>query len=191
MTEYDRPSSTCRGDLDDRGVQSLGGGERSIVLKFTGPAITLCSVANQTSELLRAVRDARYAIYSEIRAPQVTLSNLDRWASIWVTEKWVGMADPVDTSQLLTIASLIDAGLAKVSEHSRWEVTVDSDHGFSVMLRELMRGDLDGDAHEEILIFDLTFARTGSLRHGVVRHAKLDGNNLLRPVDVDVRENED
>lgn len=101
------------------------------------------------------------------------------------------MADPVDTSQLLTIASLIDAGLVKASEHSRWEVTVDSDHGLSVMLRELMRGDLDGDAHEEILVYELTFARTGSFRNGVVRHAKLDHNNLLEPIDVDVRKNED
>ena len=33
------PSSSCRDDLGDRGVQSLGGGERSIVLKFTGAAI--------------------------------------------------------------------------------------------------------------------------------------------------------
>ena len=53
--------------------------------------------------------------------------NLDRWASSWVAEKWIGMADPADTSQLLTIASLIDAGLAKASEHSQWEVTIDSD----------------------------------------------------------------
>jgi hypothetical protein len=149
--------------------------------------ITQCSVANQTSELLRTVRDAKYAVYSEIRAPQITLMNLDRWASNWITEKWVGMADPVDTSQLLTIASLIDAGLAKASEHSQWEVTIDSDHGLSVRLRELMRGDLDGDAHEEILIYDLTFARKGSLRHGVVRHAKLEHNNLLEPIDIDAR----
>lgn len=54
------------------------------------------------------------------------------------------------------------------------------------MLRELMRGDLDGDAHEEILVYDLTFARTGSFRHGVVRHAKLGYNNMLEPIDVDV-----
>ena len=34
-----RPSSGCRDDEGDRGVQSLGGGERPIVLKFTGAAI--------------------------------------------------------------------------------------------------------------------------------------------------------
>src|SRR4029077_5874159 len=36
-----RPSSGCRDDLDDRGLQFLGGGERPIVLKFTGAAIDL------------------------------------------------------------------------------------------------------------------------------------------------------
>jgi hypothetical protein len=36
-----RPSSTRRDNLGDRSVQSLGGGERSIVLKFTGAAIDL------------------------------------------------------------------------------------------------------------------------------------------------------
>ena len=89
------------------------------------------------------------------------------------------MADPVDVSGFPTIASLIDAGLAKASEHSEWQVTVDSDHGLSVMISELMRGDLDGDSHEEILVYDLTFARGGTLQGGVVRHAKLEANNLV------------
>lgn len=150
--------------------------------------ITVCGMADQTSELLRAVRDAKYAVNSEIRAPQITLMNLDRWASSWVTEKWQGMADPVeDISRFPTIASLIDAGLAKASEHTQWEVVVDSDHGLSVMLRELMRGDLDGDSQEEILVYDLTFARGGTLRAGVVRHAKLGPDNLLAPIDIDNR----
>jgi hypothetical protein len=36
-----RPSSGCRDDEGDLGVQSLGGGERPIILKFTGAAIDL------------------------------------------------------------------------------------------------------------------------------------------------------
>jgi hypothetical protein len=35
------PSSVRRDNLGDRSVRSLGGGERSIVLKFTGAAIDL------------------------------------------------------------------------------------------------------------------------------------------------------
>jgi hypothetical protein len=53
----------------------------------------------------------------------------------------------------------MDAGLAKASEHSQWGLTVDSDYGLSVMLRELMQGDLDGDSQEEILspyLFDVS-----------------------------------
>ena len=42
-----RPSSSCRDDEGDRGVQSPGGGEHPIVLKFTGVAIDLDSIKSR------------------------------------------------------------------------------------------------------------------------------------------------
>jgi hypothetical protein len=48
--------------------------------------INCYGLADQTSQLLRAVKQSTYATNSEIRTPPVTLKNLDRWAATWVTD---------------------------------------------------------------------------------------------------------
>jgi hypothetical protein len=67
-------------------------------------------------------------------------------------------------------------------QQSDWSLTVHSDYGFSVIIRELMRADLDGDNNEEILVFVLVFAQQGTYRAGVVVRAKVNDGGLLAPV---------
>ena len=117
--------------------------------------------------LLLAVKQSTYATNSEIRTPLVTLKNLDRWAATWVTDSlWPEKAN-IDVSQYRTLESVIMAGIAQIEEQSEWSLTVHSDYGFSVIIRELMRADLDGDNNEEILIFVLAFAQQGTYRAGI------------------------
>jgi hypothetical protein len=66
------------------------------------------------------------------------------------------------------------AGIAQIEEQSEWSLTVHSDYGFSVIIRELMRADVDGDNNEEILVFVLAFAQQGTYRAGIVERAKVN-----------------
>jgi hypothetical protein len=71
---------------------------------------------------------------------------------------------------------------AQIEEQSEWSLTVHSDYGFSVIIRELMRADLDGDNNEEILVFVLAFAQQGTYRAGILKRAKVNDGGLLAPV---------
>jgi hypothetical protein len=143
--------------------------------------ITCSSVAEQTAELLRAVKDCSYATFSEIRSPLINFKALDRWASTWVTDCF--FERDMDYTPYRTIASLIDAELVEVKEQSEWHLVVDSLMGFSILLRELMRGDLDGDNKEEILVFCYISAKGGTLRAGGIWRAKMSAEGLLISVD--------
>jgi hypothetical protein len=68
-----------------------------------------------------------------------------------------------------------------IDEQSEWLLTVHSEYGFSVLLRELMRADLDGDSKEEVLVFTLNFAQGGTFRAGAVVQAKINREGLLAP----------
>jgi hypothetical protein len=144
--------------------------------------INCYGLADQTSQLLRAVKQSTYATNSEIRTPLVTLKNLDRWAATWVTDSFWPDEANIDVSQYRTLESLIMAGIAQIEEQSEWSLTVHSDYGFSVIIRELMRADLDGDNNEEILVFVLAFAQQGTYRAGIVERAKVNDGGLLAPV---------
>jgi hypothetical protein len=107
---------------------------------------------------------------------------LDRWAATWVTDSFWPDEANIDVSQYRTLESLIMAGIAQIEEQSEWSLTVHSDYGFSVIIRELMRADLDGDNNEEILVFVLAFAQQGTYRAGIVERAKVNDGGLLAPV---------
>jgi hypothetical protein len=143
--------------------------------------INCYGLADQTSELLRAVKQSTYATNSEIRTPQVTLKNLDRWAATWVTDRFCPNEMDIDLSQYRTLESLINAGIAQIEEQSEWSLTVHSDYGFSIQMRELMRADLDSDSNEEILVFALAFAPKGTYRASTVERAKVNDEGLLAP----------
>ena len=147
--------------------------------------ITSFGLADQTSELLRAVRDSSYAPISELRSPMITLNSLNRWASAWAQDCFIDFEPAPDFSKLKTLNSLIREGLLRVEQQSAWSLTlIPSSGGLAVQISELMRADLDGDTQEEILIFHLTFATEGTLRAGVTRRAKMMADGLLFPVDL-------
>jgi hypothetical protein len=119
-------------------------GRRPVAAKAAGLSpktqfdINCYGLADQTSQLIRAVKQSTYATNSEIRTPLVTLKNLDRWAATWVTDSFWPDEANIDVSQYRTLESLIMAGIARIEEQSEWSLIVHSDYGFSVIVRELM-----------------------------------------------------
>jgi hypothetical protein len=194
----DKPFALGRGSIREVVLQTDGGGRAICTTAnefldakakgfwpLTQYDITCFGLADQTSELLRAIKDSVYAKTSQLRAPVITLKNLDRWSAEWAASCFVFGTDfDMDASRYPTLAALADAKLVQVAEQSEWSLTLDSDYGFSVLVHELMRADLDGDTNEEILVFSFAFAREGSFRAGSVLRAKPNEAGLLIPLPI-------
>jgi hypothetical protein len=151
---------------------------------FTTWEIIEASMAEETAQLLKAVRDSRYAYYSQIREPILTVSHLDRWHAEWATEAIWERDTRADLASLRTIADVVGAGICHIDMQGQWELHFHIDFGFSVVMRELLRADLDHDGQEEILIYHHMKARGGSLSSGRVMVAKMSDEGLLRQVPV-------
>jgi hypothetical protein len=191
----DKPFALSRGSIDHVLLRNDNGEEticttanQFLAAKAAGlqPVtqfdITSYGFADETSELLRAVKESRYAPISEIRLPHVTLKNLDRWAAVWASDCFVDTQ--IDLSKYKSILSLVDAELLEVEDKSVWVLTAHPNPnvgGLSIQLRELMRADLDRDGREEILVSSLIFARQGTLRAPSVCGAKMNPEGLLEP----------
>jgi hypothetical protein len=96
-------------------------------------------------------------------------------------ETGLASAQPPQVSHFSARAETLPKN-AQIEEQSEWSLTVHSDYGFSVIIRELMRADLDGDNNEEILVFVLAFAQQGTYRAGILKRAKVNDGGLLAPV---------
>jgi hypothetical protein len=159
-------------------VNEYLGARKQKYYPFTTFEIKASSMAEETGQLLRAVRDSRYAEQSEIREPILTMNHLDRWGAEWATE---AIMEPHDESRLTahrTIADLAQAGICHIEKQDRWELHFRIDEGFSVVMRELLRADLDGDGWEEILVFHYMYAPLGTFGAGFVLMAKMDAGLL-------------
>jgi len=145
--------------------------------------IKAMSMAEETAQLLRAVRNSHYAEQSEIREPILTMDHLERWGAEWATEAlWErDTKDPI----IKTIADFVRSGNCHIEKQDQWELWFSVDSGLSVIMRELLRADLDGDGSEEILVFHYVYAPHGSLGAGMVVTAKMDHEGLLRWVGYD------
>jgi hypothetical protein len=152
---------------------------------LTNFEIKAMSMAEETTELLKAVRDSSYAEQSEIREPIVTMNHLERWGAEWATEALWGRdtKDPIEG--IKTIADFFRSGTCHIETQDQWELRFSVDSGLSVIMRELLRADLDGDGSEEILVFHYVYAPQGSLGAGMVATAKMDREGLLRWVGYD------
>lgn len=147
----------------------------------TQTEIKIDSMANETTEALRAIRDSSFAGESALREPIVKLKHFDRWAAEWVTE---GLMEPQDdkiTTGLRTIEDTLKAGICEVENSGDHEVRFKLYDGFDVMMRESMRADLDGDEWEEILIFHYVSAARagGTFGQGQAYMAKVSDDGLL------------
>lgn len=168
-------SVTCRTSNEFIRAQELGYFAR------TQTEIKIASMANETTEALRAIRDSSFAEESALREPIVKLKHFDRWAAEWVT---AGLFDPKDVevaTGLLTVADVLNVGICEVESLGDHEVRFMVRNGLDVMMRESMRADLDGDRWEEILVFHyLSAARVGgSLGAGQAVMAKIGDDGLL------------
>lgn len=135
--------------------------------------------AESTSEMLRAIAQSRFAKQSDIRYPRITFMNLEKWSAKWVIEAIAeGCSEHPEFEGHRTIADLVAAGLAKVAEQDWWSLEIDAKATWSILLRELLRADLDGDDEEEVLVNVVHFARDGTFRAGSVAIAKMVGGVL-------------
>ncbi|UVC11189.1 hypothetical protein IHQ71_11790 [Rhizobium sp. TH2] len=168
-------SLTCTTSNEFIRAQQLG------YFALTQTDIKIASMASETTEALRAIRDSTFADESELREPIVKLRHLDRWAAEWVAGGLVDHDDLEKIAGLKTISDVVDAGLCKVESLEDHEVSFIVHHGLDVTLRELMRADLDGDRWEEILIFNyMSAARNGgTLGGGQAFMAKIAEDGLL------------
>ena len=168
-------SFTCRTSNEFISAQELG------CYPQTQTEMKIASMANETTEALRAIRDSVFAEKSALRLPIVKLKHFDHWAAEWVTE---GLFEPEDiegAADLLTVADLVNAGICEVESVGEHEAKFIVHNGFDVMMRESMRADLDGDKWEEILVFHyLSAARAGgSFGGGQAVMAKILDDGLL------------
>ncbi|WP_133122879.1 hypothetical protein [Zhengella mangrovi] len=168
-------SVTCRTSNEFIRAQELG------YFAQTQTEMKIASMANETTEALRAIRDSSFAEESALREPIVKLKHFDRWSAEWVTE---GLFEPEDVEGamgLLTVADVVNAGICEVESLGDHEVRFIVHNGLDVMMRESMRADLDGDRWEEILVFHyLSAARAGgSFGHGQAVMAKIEDDGLL------------
>jgi len=168
-------SVTCKTSNEFINAQELG------YFAQTQTEMKIASMANETTEALRAIRDSSFAEESALREPIVKLKHFDRWSADWVTE---GLFEPEDVEEaagLLTIADVINAGICEVESLEDHEVRFIVHNGLDVMMRESMRADLDGDRWEEILVFHyLSAARAGgSFGAGQAVMAKVGDDGLL------------
>lgn len=146
--------------------------------------INIEGLANRTSELLRAISTAKFAPSSEIRYPRVTMRDLDHWSSGWLTLMMAGEQALTDAQAFEaaypTLAAAVSAGVARVRTQDAWSLDLDWDEGYSVRLAELLRADLDGDEHEEILVSCVGYAEQGTLRLPLVAHGKVDAAGIIQ-----------
>lgn len=148
--------------------------------------INMWGWAESTTEMLRAIANSRYAKYSEIRFPRTTFMNLDKWSAKWVTDAIIEPGNVrTEFDGLRTIADLVAAGLATVVEQDLWSLEIDAEAAWSIVLREMLRADLDGDDQEEILVNVVHFAREGTFRAGSVVVAK-PKDGVLCPLETSV-----
>ncbi len=141
--------------------------------------IKAASVADETSQLLLAIVNSKFAKQSNIREPVITLRNLDRWEADWVLNAAMPEGEMESTlSQCKTIADVVHHTDCEVLFSGEWEFRVSFSDGLAVILRELMRADLDDDGFEEILVHHYVYAPEGTL--GVTVRAKMDSTGLLR-----------
>lgn len=145
-------------------------------------AINVWLMANATSETLKAIKNGRFAVHSEIRFPQITLENLDRWSSEWITRNAPEGA-PGEHTACRSIQELVSSGFAEILSCERHHLDIRYYKGFSARISELIRADLDGDGHEEILVNAVAYAARGTLRAGGVEVAKMQ-DGLLVPKGV-------
>lgn len=166
---------TCRTSNEFIRAQELGH------FAQTQTEMKIASMANETTEALRAIRDSSFAEESALREPIVNLRHLDRWAAEWVTAGLLQSEDMKGTTSLLTIADVVNAGICVVDSLGDHEAKFIVHNGLDVMMRESMRADLDGDRWEEILVFHyLSAARAGgSLGAGQAVMAKIGVDGLL------------
>jgi hypothetical protein len=142
--------------------------------------IKAASMAEETAQLLKAVRDSRYAELSEIRQPILTMNHLDRWGAEWATEAIFEPETKNRPAGFKTIADFVQGGTCNIEKQDQWELHFHVDDGLSVIMRELLRADLDGDGKEEILVFHYVYAPEGTFGAGMVATAKMDPEGLLR-----------
>lgn len=163
-------------------------GIESGAFPYTQADITIASMAYETTNLLLAIRDSKYAPDSALREPLINFSHLDRWAAEWIVSSVMEPEERERFGQLGTVSEAIEAGACAVLEQGPWEVFFDIPHGIDLLLRELMRADLDGDGNEEILVFYYnTAARVGgTLRAGTTIMAKVGADGLLHMHDYGV-----
>lgn len=171
----DGNSIVCRTSNEFIRAQELG------YFAQTQADMIIASMANETTEALRAIRDSSFAEESALREPIVKLKHFERWAAEWVTD---GLFDPEDVDRaagLLTVADVVKAGMCEVESLGDHEVRFIVHDGLDVMMRESMRADLDGDQLEEILVFHyLSAARAGgSFGGGQAVMAKIGHDGLL------------
>lgn len=190
----DKPFALGGGSITDVVLQTDGGepivcrtASEFLVAKDAGAwpltqyDINCYSLAEQTSELLRAVKESSYASISEIRTPHIDFECLEKWSSSWLADMLE--ENEIDLSKYPDIQSLINSNFVQPDEHTKWSVTFHRDGEFSVRLSELMRADLDNDNNEEILVFSSTFAREGTFQAGKVYKAKVGVDGLLAPAE--------
>lgn len=168
-------SVTCRTSNEFIRAQELG------YFAQTQTEMKIASMANETTEALRAIRDSSFAEQSALREPIVKLKHLDRWSAKWVTEGLFEPGDVEGAAGLLSVADVVKAGICEVESVGDHEVRFIVHNGLDVMMRELMRADLDGDRWEEILVFHyLSAARAGgSFGGGQAVMAKIGDDGLL------------
>ena len=91
--------------------------------------------------------------------------------------------DPMEG--IRTIADFVRSGNCHIEKQDQWELRFSVDSGLSVIMRELLRANLDGDGSEEILVYHYVYAPEGTLGVGMVAIAKMDREGLLRWVGYD------
>jgi hypothetical protein len=152
---------------------------------FTTFEIKAASAANETAGLLRAVKESVFATSSRISLPNIDLRDLDKWHSEWARDVLHEFDQKFDLSDFQTLDDLLVATHIEIVGVEQWELHFKSESGFAVVLKELLRADLDRDGEEEILIYSYFYSLEGTLGAGVVLMAKIDSDGLLHPVPYD------
>lgn len=148
---------------------------------YTTVEIKIASMALETTQALRAIRDSAFAENSDLRSPRVTLKDTARWSADWVLQGIVDRREEIEALGLRTIADAVAAGICEVESLSEYAADFIVPGGLDVTMRECMRADLDGDGWEEILVFHyISAARSGgTLGAGDAVMAKVEGSGFL------------
>ncbi|HLZ76006.1 hypothetical protein [Phenylobacterium sp.] len=142
------------------------------------------ALADRTSEILRAIEDAKWPKHSAVRFPRITMKNLDRWSSSWLNYVPSPHNEKVIEDSLRsdpTLAAAVASGWASIRSQDDWSADFDWKFGFPVKLFELLRGDLDHDGEEEILVSSVAYADGGTFRASKITLAKVDSHGIIYP----------